>query len=58
MAKQRILEEESGVSTSIHPCHPHNGYYAGDFTDVPFRNPRAAKDPQMFAGAARSHPRP
>ena len=58
MAKQRILEEESGVSTPTHPRHPHDGYYAGDFTNVPFRNPRAAKGAQMFAGVARSHPRP
>ena len=57
MAKQRILEEESGVSTRTH-LHPHNGYYAGDFTDVPFRNPSASTDAQMFAVAAWSHPRP
>lgn len=40
MAKQRMIEEESGVSTRIHHRHTHNGYYAGDFTGVPFRNPQ------------------
>ena len=40
MAKQRMVEEESGTSTWIHRQHTHNGYYAGDFTDVPFLNPQ------------------
>ena len=29
MATQ-VIEEESGTFT--HPVHPHNGYYAGDFS--------------------------
>ncbi len=28
-----ILEQESGTWTGS--SHPHNGYYAGDFSDVP-----------------------
>jgi hypothetical protein len=34
----RIIEEESGTYTP-RSVHPHNGYYAGDFTAVPFRQP-------------------
>jgi hypothetical protein len=33
MAASMILEQESGTWTGS--IHPHNGYYAGDFTDVP-----------------------
>ena len=33
MAASMIIEEESGTWTGW--LHPHNGYYAGDFTDVP-----------------------
>jgi hypothetical protein len=33
MAVSMILEEESGTWTGS--IHPHNGYYAGDFRDVP-----------------------
>lgn len=40
MARQRIVEEESGTSTRSHHQHTHNGYYAGDFTDVPFLDPQ------------------
>jgi hypothetical protein len=35
MAKSLTIEEESGVITGTR--HQHNGYYAGDFTEVPFR---------------------
>jgi len=35
MSKSRIVEEESGVITRGR--HPHNGYYAGDFSGVQFR---------------------
>jgi hypothetical protein len=35
MAKSLMVEEESGVITRTR--HQHNGYYAGDFTEVPFR---------------------
>ncbi len=33
MAASLIIEEESGTWTGW--IHPHNGYYAGDFRDVP-----------------------
>ena len=33
MAASMILEQESGTWTGS--IHPHNSYYAGDFTDVP-----------------------
>lgn len=33
MAASLIIEEESGTWTGW--IHPHNGYYAGDFSDVP-----------------------
>ena len=33
MAASLLIEEESGT-TQGH--HPHNGYYAGDFSDQPF----------------------
>lgn len=32
MAASLIIEEESGTCTGW--VHPHNGYYAGDFSDV------------------------
>ena len=31
MAASRIIEQESGTFTGR--LHPHNGYYAGDFSD-------------------------
>jgi hypothetical protein len=33
MAASLIIEIESGTWTG--EIHPHNGYYAGDFSDVP-----------------------
>ena len=33
MAASLIIEVESGPCTGW--VHPHNGYYAGDFSDVP-----------------------
>ena len=33
MAASLIIVEESGTWTGC--IHPHNGYYAGDFSDVP-----------------------
>lgn len=33
MAASLVIEEESGTWTGW--IHPHNGYYAGDFSDVP-----------------------
>jgi hypothetical protein len=37
MAAWSIIEEESGTCTDS--IHPHNGYYAGDFSDVPLSTP-------------------
>ena len=34
----RIVEEESGTYTR-RSAHPHNGYYAGDFLTVAFKQP-------------------
>jgi hypothetical protein len=34
----RIIEEESGTYTA-RSAHPHNGYYAGDFSSVAFKQP-------------------
>ena len=36
MASSRIIEEESGTYYAG-PRHPHNGYYAGDFSGQPLR---------------------
>jgi hypothetical protein len=36
MASSRIIEEESGTYSG-RPHHPHNGYYAGDFSNQPLR---------------------
>ena len=40
MCKPLIVEEESGVITRTR--HPHNGYYAGDFSRVPRTDGRHA----------------
>jgi len=37
MARGLVIEEESGTCTGR--MHPHNGYYAGDFSSVPFKQP-------------------
>lgn len=29
------IEEESGTYVASRPRHPHNGYYAGDFSGAP-----------------------
>ena len=34
----RIIEEESGTYTP-RSAHRHNGYYAGDFSSVAFKQP-------------------
>ena len=38
MASERIIEEESGTYSGTFR-HPHNGYYAGDFSQVPLNVP-------------------
>jgi len=35
MARALVIEEESGTYTGR--MHPHNGYYAGDFSGQPLR---------------------
>jgi hypothetical protein len=35
MTGSMVIEEESGTYTAR--THPHNGYYAGDFTRIPTR---------------------
>ena len=35
MAATFTIEEEKGTYVGS-PCHPHNGYYAGDFSGRPF----------------------
>jgi hypothetical protein len=38
-----IIEEESGTFSGT--VHPHNGYYAGDFSHTPVRTPSAPAVP-------------
>lgn len=38
MAASRFIEEESGTYTGRFR-HPHNGYYAGDFSQTPVTVP-------------------
>ncbi len=33
---EQILETGTQI---LRPVHPHNGYYAGDFSSVPFQEP-------------------
>ena len=33
------IDEEVSGSCSPRSTHPHNGYFAGDFSSVPFRQP-------------------
>jgi hypothetical protein len=60
MATSLVIEEESGIYTGS--VHPHNGYYAGDFsrmavtvevsaTVLPFR-PAAVREPFGHSTAA------
>ena len=35
----RVIEEETGSYTSTPRKHPHNGYYAGDFSSVELTRP-------------------
>ena len=60
MATSLVIEEESGTCTGY--VHPHNGYYAGDFSRVtatveviatvlPFR-PVAVREPLGLVTAA------
>ena len=47
----RIIEEESGTY-SARSVHPHNGYYAGDFSTVAFREPDLRSLVALTRGAA------
>jgi hypothetical protein len=51
MCSRLISEHDSGVIRTR--IHPHNGYYAGDFSDVPVATPR-----QLAAVTALDRPRP
>ena len=42
MAASRFVEEESGTYTGSRR-HPHNGYYAGDFSQAPLTVPKLRK---------------
>jgi len=46
MAWARVIEQESGTSHGVQ--HPHNGYYAGDFSNVPFRAPELPPSPRAL----------
>jgi hypothetical protein len=50
-----IVEEESGTYVSRHD-HAHNGYYAGDFSAVPFTVPgvRLPLSPKNDASSPRA----
>lgn len=45
MAASMFFEQESGTSTGR--IHPHNGYYAGDFSA-----PRATRRPAVLRGSS------
>jgi hypothetical protein len=44
MAASIVVEEERGTYTGT-PSHPHNGYYAGEFTDRLVGRPAAVPVP-------------
>lgn len=46
MAATRIIEEDRGIYVGT-PRHPHQGYYAGDFTG---RSPRPAASSRLGYG--------
>jgi hypothetical protein len=52
MATSRIIEEERGTYTGH--IHPHNGYWAGDFSAVPIASPTR---PTQLSWAPASHAR-
>ncbi len=55
MATSLMIEEEFGVVTRA--PHPHNGYFAGDFSGVPFHELRLGQSATV-APAAPSYARP
>jgi hypothetical protein len=52
-AMDRIIEDESGTYTT-RDSHPHDGYYAGDFSSVPFKQPDLRALIALTRGATRS----
>lgn len=62
MARARIIEEERGTSRGY--IHPHNGYYAGDFSSTIDPNPAPAppslqpRDGLSVAAPLRLHTEP
>ena len=52
MAASRIIEQESGTYTALFR-HPHNGYYAGDFSQTS----RAGSEPRVPYAERRDVPR-
>ena len=57
MAASRIIEEETGTWSGLR--HKHNGYYAGDFSDAPFRPlvPVSGSNPTRLTVSADGHGR-
>jgi hypothetical protein len=51
MAASLFIEEESGTYTT-RPRHPHNGYYAGDFSRVPWTGSGLRRSPVPVIPAA------
>jgi len=52
MAATRIIEQESGTYTGR--VHPHNGYYAGDFSGR--RHQAQNRDTRILAGSTFAAP--
>ena len=48
MATQLVIEEETGTSLGLY--HPHNGYYAGDFSRTPAARTPPGATAQTTAG--------
>jgi hypothetical protein len=48
MAASLLVEEESGTYTTRFQ-HPHNGYYAGDFSQTPWRGSQHPSGPAVAA---------
>ena len=51
MAASLFIEEESGTYTALSP-HPHNGYYAGDFSQTPWSGSELRPSPAVALPAA------
>jgi hypothetical protein len=51
MAASLIIEEESGTCAGRH--HQHNGYYAGDFSEVPMPTRSTSGGPEVVVRIAR-----